>query len=279
MQVKLWGTRGSVAAPGPETMRYGGNTSCVTVRGDNGTLLILDAGTGIRRLTATIPVSVRRIYLLLTQLHLDHIQGLGFFGILRRSQNEVHLWGPAGTTLSLRERLSRYFSPPLFPVYMRDLTAPLHLHEINDAQFEIGEFKITAKSVVHMDPTVGYRIECGGKTVTYLPDHEPALGNPDFSADPNWTSGYSLAQGADLLIHDAQYTAEEYPYCVGFGHSAIPHTFQFAEMVKAKHLVPFHHDPTHSDDLLDRIYARYLKELEPDYNVTPGKEGMVFDVG
>lgn len=278
MRIKLWGTRGSIAAPGPDTTRYGGNTSCVTIEGDAGTLLILDAGTGIRRLNNFVPPTIKRVDILLTHLHLDHIQGLGFFGPLRQPENEVYIWGPASTTLSLRERLSRYLSPPLFPVYIRDLDASVHLIEVANDQFEIGEFKITSAPVVHMDPTVGFRIESNGRTFTYLPDHEPALGNPGFNIGPEWTSGYALAQEADLLIHDAQYTTEEYKFCVGFGHSTITHSLQFANLVKTKHLIPFHHDPNHSDDQLDRFYAERLEEINPDFKVTPGAEGMVFDL-
>jgi phosphoribosyl 1,2-cyclic phosphodiesterase len=279
MRITLWGTRGSIAAPGPETNRYGGNTSCVAVEGAQGTLLVLDAGTGIRRLTAAIPKTIRRLDILLTHLHLDHIQGLGFFGPLRQSGYEVHIWGPASTTLTLRERLSRYFSPPLFPVYIRDMTASMHLHEVSGEKFEIGEFKIASALVGHWDPTVGYRIEHYGKTLTYLPDHEPALGTKDFSVGRDWISGYALAEGADLLIHDAQYTAEEYNMRVGWGHSSIPHAFHFAALAKTKQLVPFHHDPTHSDDEIDQLFDDQIRTMRPDFEVTPGAEGMVFRLG
>ncbi len=241
--------------------------------------MVLDAGTGIRRLSAAIPQTVRRINILLTHLHFDHIQGLGFFGPLRQADREVHIWGPASTTLSLRERLSRYLSPPLFPVYIRDMTATLHLHEVASETFTIGEFTILSAPVVHMDPTVGFRIEGGGKTVTYLPDHEPALGNRDFSAGKEWTSGYALAAESDLLIHDAQYTAEEYAQYVGYGHSSIAQAFQFAALAKTKHLVPVHHDPTHSDDRLDQLFDQHIRSMRPEYKVTPGAEGMVFELG
>ena len=279
MQVKLWGPRGSIAAPGPETNRYGGNTSCVTVEGADGTLLVLDAGTGIRRLGAAMPQRKGRIDILLTHLHLDHIQGLGFFGPLRQPDNEVHIWGPASTTLSLRERLSRYLSPPLFPVYMRDLTAAVQLHEVAGETFTIGEFTVTSALVVHMDPTVGFRVESGGKTVTYLPDHEPALGNQDFAVSKEWTSGYALAEESDLLIHDAQYTEAEYARSIGFGHSSMTHAFQFAALTRTRELVPFHHDPTHSDDELDRLFEEQIRSMKPDFKVTPAVEGMRFEIG
>jgi phosphoribosyl 1,2-cyclic phosphodiesterase len=278
MRVTLWGTRGSVASPGPDTMRYGGNTCCAAVEGAQGTLLVLDAGTGIRRLSAVIPKTMHRVDVLLTHLHLDHIQGLGFFGPLLEPESEVHIWGPASTTLSLRERLSRYLSPPLFPVYIRDMPATVHLHEVAVETFEIGEFVISSALVGHPDPTVGYRIESEGKAVTYLPDHEPVLGTNNFSVGREWISGYGLAAGVDLLIHDAQYTPEEYVERVGWGHSSIPQAFEFAALAETKHLVPFHHDPTHSDDLLDQLYEQEIRAFKPAFKVTPGAEGMVFEL-
>ena len=140
MKITLWGTRGSLAAPGPETARYGGNTSCVQIEGSDGTVLILDAGSGLRRLSASLPRTLRRVDILMTHLHMDHIQGLGFFASLRISGIEVHLWGPASTTLGLRERLSRYLSPPLFPVYLREMDATQFWHEVPCEPIQIGEF-------------------------------------------------------------------------------------------------------------------------------------------
>ncbi|MGW8318375.1 MAG: MBL fold metallo-hydrolase [Candidatus Promineifilaceae bacterium] len=276
MRVTLWGTRGSVPAPGPETTRYGGNTSCVEVLGRDGTLLALDAGTGIRRLGASLSNSLDRVDILLTHLHLDHIQGLGFFGPLRRPGVEVHIWGPASVTLNLRERLSRYLSPPLFPVYIRDLPSRVILHEIAGDEFQIGEFKIRSSLVVHLDPTIGYRIESPRGTLTYLPDHEPALGARQFPIEGNWTSGYELAAGADLLIHDCQYTTEEYQIRVGWGHSSMAQAFQFAGLAEVKHFVPFHHDPTHSDIELDHLLEEQIQAAEPAFEVTPGVEGAWF---
>src|ERR687892_921194 len=121
MRVTIWGTRGSVAAPGPETARYGGNTSCVEVVGADGTVLVLDAGTSLRRLGTALPKTLRRVDILLTHLHMDHLQGLGFFAPLYNPEGEVHIWGPASMTLSLQDRLTRYMSPPLFPVRLRDM--------------------------------------------------------------------------------------------------------------------------------------------------------------
>jgi len=278
MHVKLWGTRGSVASPGPETTKYGGNTSCVEVRGRDGTVLVLDAGTGIRRLGDALPRSLERVDILLTHLHLDHLQGIGFFSPLRRRDVEVHIWGPASTTLSLRQRLARYLSPPLFPVYIRDLAARVILHEVAGDTFQIGEFAISSSLILHVDTTAGFRISSPTGTVAYLPDHEPALGVIDFPTAPEWTSGYDLAAGADLLIHDCQYTEEQYRQRVGWGHSSMAQAFKFAQLAEVKRLVPFHHDPTHSDADLDRLLNQQIEAQRPSYQVTPGIEGATFQL-
>jgi len=277
MRVTLWGTRGSLATPGPETARYGGNTSCVEVRGREGTVLVLDAGTGIRRLAATLPDSVRRVDLLLTHLHMDHIQGLGFFAPLYRPDIEVHIWGPASTALSLQTRLTRYLSPPLFPVGLSEL--PCKLHEVPGGEVDIGEFRVSSALVCHPGPTVGYRISAAEGVLTYLPDHEPALGATPFKfLQREWTSGGSLAAGADLLIHDSQYDTAEYAGHVGWGHSSLKQTLDFGALTEVKHLVPFHHDPAHTDADLDRLMAAAMEEAKPAYQVTPGLEGATFEL-
>jgi phosphoribosyl 1,2-cyclic phosphodiesterase len=278
MRVGLWGIRGSLAAPGAETSRYGGNTACVEVRGADGTLLVLDAGTGIRRLGAGLGRSVRRVHLLLTHLHMDHIQGLGFFDPLFEPDVEVHLWGPSSPTLSLRRRLMRYLSPPLFPVHLRDVHG-LVLHEVPAGEFEIDGFRVTADLVCHPGPTVGYRIVTRQGALAYLPDHEPALGAPRFPLGPEWTSGHHLARGVDLLIHDAQYTTAEYAAHVGWGHSSLEHALAFAALAGVKRLVTFHHDPAHGDDDIDRMTAEAVARARPGFVVTAGAEGTVFEVG
>jgi len=279
MKVTLWGTRGSVASPGPDTERYGGNTSCVEVCGSDGTLLVLDAGTGIRRLGGTIAPEVRRIDILLTHLHMDHIQGLGFFAPLRNPDAEVHIWGPASAVQSLRARLTRYMSPPLFPVHLRDLPCTLMLHEVPCGDEQIGELKISSMLVCHPDPSVGYRIESPDGVLTYIPDHEPALGVRHFPMIGEWTSGYKLAADADILIHDAQYTDDEYSERVGWGHSTMMQTFQFATLAGAKCLVPFHHDPGHDDDFLDNLIGETSASGEWPFKVLPGAECASFEIG
>lgn len=278
MNVTLWGTRGSLATPGPQTERYGGNTSCVELRGADGQLLILDAGTGIRPLSAALGDSARRVDILLTHLHMDHVQGLGFFSPLYQPGLEVHIWGPPSTTLDLRDRLSRYLSPPLFPVQMRDLPCRLSLHNAPLEEFEIGALRIRASLVCHPGPTVGYRVREDGKTMAYLPDHEPALGCRLFPEGADWTSGFELAGGADLLIHDAQYTPEEYATHVGWGHSSIDQALAFAGMAGARRLVMFHHDPQHDDATIDRLVNEARRSSERSFEVIGGTEGASFEI-
>jgi phosphoribosyl 1,2-cyclic phosphodiesterase len=281
VKVTLWGTRGSLASPGPDTTRYGGNTSCVEVRGSEGTVLVLDAGTGIRRLGASIMKATtppKRVDLLLTHLHMDHIQGLGFFAPIRTRGMEVHVWGPASTTQSLWMRLTRYLSPPLFPVRLREVECTLELHEVPCPDVEIGEFRVSSALVCHPGPTVGYRIDSPAGVVTYIPDHEPALGVDDFPHEADWTSGYALAEGADLLIHDAQYNDAEYDDRPGWGHSSMRQAFAFARLAGVKRLVPFHHDPSHTDDYMDRFISQAVEDLAPPFAVSPGMEEAAFDL-
>jgi phosphoribosyl 1,2-cyclic phosphodiesterase len=277
MRVCLWGTRGSIASAGPETVEYGGNTACVEVESDAGTVLILDAGTGVRRVGDTYK-EPRRLDILLTHLHMDHIQGLGFFGPLFQRDFEIHVWGPPSATLDLRTRLTRYLSPPLFPVRLRDVAARLELHDVPMGEFDIGGLTVNSQLVIHPGPTVGYRISDGAMTMAYMPDHEPALSTNGAEPKTEWTSGYDLAADADLLIHDAQYTADEYDQRVGWGHSRTEDAVDLANLAHAKRLVTFHHDPSHDDAELDAMLAHARSLATDGLEVLPGREGSTFRI-
>ena len=260
MKLKVWGARGSVPAPGPEMNRYGGNTSCVELQLSDGSTLIIDAGTGIRSLGVGIAKSLPKINILLTHLHLDHIQGLMFFAPCFQSESEITIWGPSSPEASLEQRIGRYISAPLSPVEVRELPCAVNFRDTPPTEWEIGPAKIRAEAVTHRGPTLGYRITDGdGTTVTYISDHEPGLGAPLETLEPEWISGFDLARNSDMLIHDCQYTDQEYPEHVGWGHSPLSDALTFARRVEAQRLLLFHHDPLHSDDFLDRFHETALE--------------------
>ena len=282
MRARVWGCRGSLAAPGAETVRYGGNTSCVEVRLEDGTLLVLDAGTGIRPLGTGLDVAAP-IHLLLTHFHLDHLEGLGFFAPLWHSDTELHVWGPSSPIHSLQERIARYLSPPLFPVHLSDSPATLVFHDVPDEPWELGSARITATPVVHPGPTLGYRIEEDGASLAYIPDHEPALGLDLDTITSDWLSGFPVADGATVLLHDAQFVEDEYPSRVGWGHSSVAHTVGFARLAGAGELVLFHHDPMRTDDELEALEARATELwFEVGGGAPPPRlafEGMTLSIG
>jgi phosphoribosyl 1,2-cyclic phosphodiesterase len=259
MKVKVWGARGSVPSPGPETTRYGGNTSCVQVTLSDGTVLALDAGTGIRSLGLALSEESTRINILLTHLHLDHIQGLMFFAPAFRPSSEIVIWGPESPEASLHDRIARYISAPLSPVEMRELPCDVSFRDAPHSEWQIGPATVRAASVTHRGPTLGYRITEGDKSLCYIPDHEPGLGVNLEADDPEWLSGYELAHGADLLLHDCQYSDEEYPNHVGWGHSSLTDSLAFARRVEPERLMIFHHDPLHTDDFLDAFHGRAIE--------------------
>jgi phosphoribosyl 1,2-cyclic phosphodiesterase len=258
MRVKLWGTRGSVPSPGPETTRYGGNTACVQVTLPDGTILALDAGTGIRGLGLTLTQKAPRINILLTHLHLDHIQGLVFFAPAFKPTAEIVVWGPEAPDASLEDRIARYVSAPLSAIEVRELPCDVSFREAPASEWEIGGARVRAASVTHRGPTLGYRVTAGGTSLCYIPDHEPALGAELATEEPDWISGFELARGADLLVHDCQYTDDEYSGHVGWGHSRVSDALAFAARTEAARVLLFHHDPLHSDDFLDAFYGAAL---------------------
>ena len=253
MEISVWGARGSVPTPGPTTNGYGGNTSCVQVTLSDGTLLVLDAGSGIRALGLRLAAAeASRIDILLTHLHLDHIQGLMFFAPLFAQESEIVLWGPPATE-ALPERLSRYLSPPLTPLHLRELPSRLSFRTCPEGVWEIGPARIEAAPVVHPGITLGYRITEGDTSLCYIPDQELALESRSVARDVRSLPAYDLARGASLLVHDCQYTDVEYPAHVGWGHSRLSDVLAFARLTEPEGLMLFHHDPLHDDEHLDRL--------------------------
>lgn len=274
MRITIWGCRGSVPTPGPGTVRYGGNTSCVEVLPEDGTVLVLDAGTGIRRLGIDlVERGTRRIHLLLTHLHLDHLEGLRFFAPLWDERVKVEIWGPPSPVVSLRERISRSFSPPLFPVDLHDIPAQVVFHDVPREEWAIGGATLTAALVVHPGPTLGLRIANSASSFAYLPDHEPALAGID-GRSRDWISGAAIAEEADLLFHDAQYSEDEYDEHIGWGHSSVAHTVAFTHAVGARRLVLFHHEPAHSDADLEELEERARSLFGSSGEPTLARENM-----
>lgn len=280
MRVTIWGCRGSVPIPGPETLRSGGNTSCVEVALDDGSVFVLDAGTGIRELGLALSErGTQEIHLLLTHLHLDHLEGLRFFAPLFDERVAIDIWGPRSPVLTLKERIRRSFSPPLFPIDLQDLPASVTFRDVPNVPWRIEGALLTASLVVHPGPTVGFRVEADGSSVAYLPDHEPALAGAFVDRSTDWISGGSIAEDVDLLLHDAQYFEDEYDERIGWGHTSVEGAVAFARAVGARRLVLFHHDPGHSDATLEELEARARSLVPRDEDPpTVAREGMVLEL-
>jgi ribonuclease BN (tRNA processing enzyme) len=235
----------------------------VQVTLDDGTAFVLDAGTGIRSLgLALASAGEQPLNILLTHLHLDHIQGLMFFAPMFNPKSEIVVWGPSANEASLEDRIARYISAPLSPVEVRELPCHPAFREAETTEWQIGSATIRAASVTHRGPTLGYRIEADGSSLCYIPDHEPGLGAPLADLEEEWISGYELARGASLLIHDCQYTDDEYGHHIGWGHSALSDTLAFAHRTAVDHVLLFHHDPLHSDDFLDALTGEVSARVE-----------------
>jgi phosphoribosyl 1,2-cyclic phosphodiesterase len=275
MRLKLWGTRGSVPSPGAATARYGGNTSCAQVTLSDRTTIVLDAGTGIRQLGLALEPEAGPIHILLSHLHLDHLQGLLFFAPFFRSGEEITVWGPPAAG-SLEARIGRYLSAPLSPLDVRELPAGPSFEACPAPQWKIGSATVDARLVLHRGPTLGYRIADGPSSLCYMPDHEPALGGPLRKFEDEWISGFSLARDVSLLIHDCQYLDDEYPWHRGWGHSAVGDVLDFAARTRARRTLLFHHDPLHTDAELDDL-GRDATERWSALGGDPGQVEMAIE--
>jgi phosphoribosyl 1,2-cyclic phosphodiesterase len=280
MRLTIWGCRGSIPAPGPETVGYGGNTSCVEVSLDNGAVFVLDAGTGIRELGADLQErGTRRINLLFTHLHLDHLEGLRFFAPLFDEQVRIDVWGPRSPVQGLRDRIRRSFSPPLFPIDLHEIPAQLTFQDVPKKPWTVDGARLVSGLVMHPGPTVGFRIEADGASFAYVPDHEPALTGKFAERSRDWISGSSIAEDVDLLLHDSQFFEDEYAERVGWGHSSVESAVAYARAVGARRLVLFHHDPTHPDRTLEQLEVEAASlSGERDQPPILAREGMVFDL-
>ena len=267
MQFTFWGVRGSIPVPGPQTARYGGNTTCIEVRGDNGELIILDGGTGIhplsRQLRQQQPLTA---HLLISHTHWDHIHGLPFFTPLFIPGNQIDIHVPLDPAHPQEPRhiLTRQLEYSYFPVQEAELGATLHYHQHQHGeQFQIGSATIDCCLTGHPIYNLAYRIRCGNRTLVFTGDHEwPQPGtSPQLRADL-----IDFCRGVDALIIDSTYTLEEYAKRHGWGHGTLDSSLTAAAEAEVNRLYLTHHAPERSDDELERVYAQALQRHQHQIN-------------
>ena len=276
MRVIFCGVRGSTPATGPQFLRYGGNTSCVAIAEDGkDPSLVLDGGTGLRTLTRYMESRPFNGTVLIGHLHWDHTHGLPFFRSGDHPEGRVRVLIPEQGDAS--EIMARAISPPHFPVRLEELRGDWSIGGLDEGRHEIEGFTVTAAEIPHKaSRTFGFRVTDGSATVTYMSDHWPCADGmgPDGLGIYHDTA-LALASETDLLIHDAQYTAEEYPMRGPFGHSAVEYAIELAEQARAKALMLFHHDPDRTDDQIDGFRALYNSN---GVQIDAAAEGLVVDL-
>jgi phosphoribosyl 1,2-cyclic phosphodiesterase len=260
--IRFWGTRGSLPKPGQTTLRHGGNTSCVELRAVDGTLIVLDCGTGAHGLGQRLATSGQALrgHLLITHTHWDHIQGFPFFAPLFIGRSRWDIYGPGGLGRSLKTTLAGQMNRSYFPVALSDLGAAMRFHDLDEGRFTIGGVRVEVQRLNHPAPTFGYRLHADGVSVVYAVDHEPYDGGGTTRPLHRWAPGHpgdrrhiAFLEGADLIIHDAQYTVEEYPAKLGWGHTPVERAVDYALAAGARRLALFHHDPLRDDEAIDRL--------------------------
>jgi phosphoribosyl 1,2-cyclic phosphodiesterase len=283
-EVRFWGTRGSIPTPGPDTARYGGNTACISIGGEDGRLVILDAGSGLRPLGHELMKQRNGIItadILLSHTHWDHIQGLPFFKPFSSRDTSVCIYGAAQEGVPLKEILGRQMDPMVFPVPLNALAASLMVVEIEEGEFEVDEFKICAFRLRHPGTTLGYRLvpRSGGREVAYVTDNELGPGGT-YEVSADWREQMvGFIQGADTLIHDAMYLDQIIQARAGWGHSTPRQAVDLALEGGCRRLILFHHEPEHDDAALDILVAdtrKYAAKAAPGLEVEAAVEGLRF---
>jgi phosphoribosyl 1,2-cyclic phosphodiesterase/CheY-like chemotaxis protein len=287
MRVRFWGTRGSIPKPGPSTTHYGGNTSCTEARSSSGTLVILDCGTGAHSLGQHLIATDGKAlcgHILISHTHWDHIQGLPFFAPLFAPGSEWHIYGPKGLHQSMRETLAGQMQYTYFPITPDQFEATVHYHDLVEGIFRIGDIKVIAHYLNHPALTLGYRLEADDASVVYSCDHEPhsrKLADGEGDVIGQDLRHADFIRNADLLIHDAQYTAAEYPSKMGWGHSSIEYAIKLSQYAGVKRLALSHHDPLRDDAAIDRLIEKIkgtLQSAASPLQVFAAAEGEVVEV-
>jgi phosphoribosyl 1,2-cyclic phosphodiesterase len=263
VSLRCWGVRGSIPTPGAGTHRYGGNTSSVEILVGN-RRLIFDAGTGIRLLGGHMSGdwSAHHADIFLTHFHWDHIQGFPFFAPLYKPGVELRIVGPEQDDVDIQTLFARQMGPVFFPVPFEALAATTVFRHLNEGDWEEEGIRVRGLRVRHPSFTLGYRIEANGTAICYVPDNE--LGGGSYQVDgEDWPTRFrAFLEGADVLIHDAMFTNEEYRNRVGWGHSTFEQALDLALDTGVKRLLFFHHSPERTDVALDRIVDRFRERSE-----------------
>ena len=273
MRLTFWGTRGAITTPGPAKARYGANTACVTITCQEH-MLILDAGIGIiplseRIMAARRPKEAMHHHLLLSHLHWDHVIGLPFFTPVFFQSSELDIYGRGAD--EIESAVERLFTSTYSPIKgTKNLGATLNYHTLGTDPVDIGHFQVTPRLLRHPSGTLGFRIEAEGHSVVYATDHE--VGDPAIDAQL-----IALAQGAEVLIHDAQWTVEERKHYSDYGHSTWSEAVDIAHQAGVKTLILFHHHPHHNDDLLAEIGRLAATRAGSHLEVIVARDGLLFE--
>ncbi len=263
----FWGTRGSLPSPGSETIKYGGNTSCIEVRLSQEKILILDAGTGIRKLGLKLMQEggKKKINLLLTHPHWDHIFGLPFFVPTYIPGNEVSIYGARHGDISLREVVAGQMESIYFPITIKEFGARSYFQELSEGEYFIDDVKVQTHFLNHPGQTLGYRIWCGEKSFAYITDNELPPPPPDSTGPSHKRKKLiNFLKDVDLLIHDSSYTDQEYKTRVGWGHPPLSELLSLALAANAKELKLFHHEPDHTDQDIEKMVEFSLERLKKE---------------
>lgn len=251
LDVTFYGVRGSTPTPCADNQRYGGNTSCVVLEVEGAEPIVFDLGTGLRFWGEAIGRDGEpfRGTALVTHLHWDHVQGLPFFMPINRTGAHLEIVGPTHDGLSLEESFAVFMRPPFFPVTVEQLMGKVTFRDIDHGDLHIGDAKVTVRQVPHVGSTNGYRVEWGGASVAYVSDHQEPIDDAQHVDD----AVLELCEGVDLLIHDAQYTPEEFAERAHWGHCTVRYALEVARQSNVKSLALFHHDPAHHDTYVDEL--------------------------